>query len=159
MGFNPPERSNHLYAGDPLHWDVSLVTPIPFVTQAVLYLTDTDADQGALTLVPGFHRHIETWLANLAPAAQPRRQDLGGEARPVAAAGGDLIIWRQDLPDGASPNCSANPRLVQYVNMYSPAGQRQTLWGALECFQVRWNEQAAMPPRHGYGLPGAGHTC
>jgi hypothetical protein len=128
MGFNPPERHSHPYAGDPLHWDVSLVTPIPFATQAILYLTDTDADQGALTLVPGFHRRVETWLASLPPDADPRRQDLGADARPIAAAAGDLIVWRQDLPHGASPNRSTRPRLVQYVNMYSPARKRQPVW-------------------------------
>ena len=128
MGFNPPERRDRPYAGDPLHWDVSLVTPIPFATQAILYLTDTTADQGALTLVPGFHHRIEAWLADLPPGADPRQQDLTGEARPVAASAGDLIIWRQDLPHGASPNGSARPRLVQYVNMYSPARERQPVW-------------------------------
>ena len=128
MGFNPPERRDRPYAGDKLHWDVSLVAPIPFATQAVLYLTDTDADQGALTLVPGFHRRIETWLADLPPGADPRHQDLSGEVRPVAASAGDLIIWRQDLPHGASPNRSQRPRLVQYVNMYSPDRKRQPAW-------------------------------
>ena len=128
MGFNPPERDEHPFAGDRLHWDVSLATPIPFGTQAVLYLTDTTADQGALTLVPGFHRRIEAWLAALPSGADPRRQDLTGEARPVPAGAGDLIIWRQDLPHGASPNRSAHPRLVQYVNMYSPAKRRRPVW-------------------------------
>ena len=128
MGFNPPERPGRPYAGDALHWDVSLVAPIPFATQAVLYLTDTGADQGALTLVPGFHRRIEAWLADLPPGVDPRRCDLGAEARPVAAAAGDLIIWRQDLPHGASPNRAARPRLVQYVNMYSAARERQLVW-------------------------------
>lgn len=128
MGFNPPERRGHAFAGDKLHWDVSLVTPIPFATQAVLYLTDTEADQGALTLIPGFHRRIEAWLGSLPPGADPRRSDLAAEARPVAAAAGDLIIWRQDLPHGASPNRSARPRLVQYVNMYSPARKMQKQW-------------------------------
>src|SRR5688572_19702534 len=47
IGFNPPEQPDRPFRGAPLHWDVSLVTPIPFATQAILYLTDTDADQGA----------------------------------------------------------------------------------------------------------------
>lgn len=128
MGFNPPERDDRPYAGDRLHWDVSLVAPIAFATQAVLYLTDTDADQGALTLVPGYHRRIEAWLAGLPAGADPRRKDLSGEARAVPAGAGDLIIWRQDLPHGASPNHSPRPRLVQYVNMYSPALKRQPVW-------------------------------
>ena len=128
LSFNPPERSGHPYAGGPLHWDVSLVTPIPFATQGILYLTDTDADQGALILVPGFHRRIHAWLAELPPGADPRRQDLRAEARPIAAAAGDLIIWRQDLPHGPSPNRSRRPRLAQYVNMYSPTRDREPAW-------------------------------
>lgn len=128
MGFNPPERPGRPFGGAPMHWDVSLATPIPFATQAVLYLTDTEAEQGALRLVPGFHRRIESWLAALPPGADPRRQDLTGKARAVGAGAGDLVIWRQDLPHGASPNRSARPRLVQYVNMYAPTDERQASW-------------------------------
>jgi hypothetical protein len=128
MGFNPPERPGRPFGGAPMHWDVSLATPIPFATQAVLYLTHTGAEQGALRLLPGFHRRIESWLANLPPGADPRAQDLTREARAIAADAGDLIIWRQDLPHGGSPNRSARPRLVQYVNMYAPIEERQPAW-------------------------------
>ncbi|HEY5722625.1 MAG TPA: phytanoyl-CoA dioxygenase family protein [Allosphingosinicella sp.] len=128
MGFNPPERPGRPFAGAPMHWDVSLATPLPFATQAVLYLTDTEAEQGALRLVPGFHRRIESWIAALPPGAGPREQDLSREARAIGAEAGDLIIWRQDLPHGASPNRSARPRLVQYVNMYAPTEERQPDW-------------------------------
>lgn len=128
MSVNPPETERHRFRGPHLHWDVSLVPPIPFATQGILYLTDTRADQGALTLVPGFHRRIEAWLEGLPPGADPRRQDLGGEARTIEAGAGDLVIWRTALPHGASPNRSARPRLAQYVNMYSPALKRQPVW-------------------------------
>ena len=128
MGFNPPERPGRPFGGAPMHWDVSLAAPIPFATQAVLYLTDTAPEQGALRLVPGFHRRIESWLAALPPGADPREQDLTGEARAIGAEAGDLVIWRQDLPHGASPNRSARPRLVQYVNMYAPTQERRATW-------------------------------
>ena len=128
MSFNPPERPQHRFRGPHLHWDVSLTTPIPFATQAILYLTNTRADQGALTLVPGFHRRIEAWLQGLPPGADPRRQDLSGETRAIAAGAGDLVIWRNALPHGASPNRSARPRMAHYVNMYSPALKRQKVW-------------------------------
>jgi hypothetical protein len=128
MSFNPPQRPGHPFQGPHLHWDASLAPPIPLATQGILYLTDTAADQGPLVLVPGFHRRHEAWLAGLPRGADPRRCDLSGEAVPVAAGAGDLIIWHQALPHGASPNCAARPRLAQYVNMYSPAQARAREW-------------------------------
>lgn len=119
LGFNPPERGEYRFRGSPLHWDVSLVRPIPFATQGVLYLTDTAADQGAFRCVPGFHRRIDAWLNGLGEQ-DPRAVDLLAEAVCVPGRAGDLVIWRQDLPHGASPNRAATPRLVQYLNYYSP---------------------------------------
>lgn len=120
MSFNPPHTPARPFRGPWLHWDVSLALPIPFATQGILYFTDTTADQGALQLVPGFHHRIEQWLADLG-SADPRGIDLSAEATTVPAGAGDLIIWRQDLPHGASPNHTPRPRMAQYVNYYSPA--------------------------------------
>lgn len=120
MSFNPPETPVHPFQGPRLHWDVSLARPIPFATQGILYLTDTAADQGALTLVPGFHHRLDAWLDAIGDG-DPRRIDLSAEAVPIPAGAGDLVIWRQDLPHGASPNRASRPRMAQYVNYYSPA--------------------------------------
>jgi ectoine hydroxylase-related dioxygenase (phytanoyl-CoA dioxygenase family) len=117
-GFNPPERPGWMFPGPHLHWDVSLVQPIPFGVQGILYLTDTAADQGAFTCVPGFHRVIEDWLNAHPAGADPRAQDLRSwNAVPIAGRAGDLIIWHQALPHGASPNRSIRPRVVQYLTM------------------------------------------
>ena len=115
--FNPPARPGEGFAPPRLHWDVSLARPIPFATQGILYLSETTEDQGALELVPGFHRRIDEWLDGLG-TADPRQVDLSAEAVRVAAGAGDLIIWRQDLPHGASPNLTDRPRIAQYVNMF-----------------------------------------
>lgn len=118
-GFNVPERPGHAYGAQGLHWDVSLAQPIPFCTQGILYLTDTPPEQGALTVVPGFHRRVGDWLASLPPGADPRRQDFQAlGATPIGAGAGDLVIWHQALPHGASPNRGTRPRLVQYINMF-----------------------------------------
>ncbi len=117
-GFNPPERPGWSFPGPHLHWDVSLAQPIPFGLQAILYLTDTDANQGAFNCVPGFHRMIEEWLNALPEGADPRAQDLSGFVPvPIAGRAGDLIIWHHALPHGASPNRSARPRVVQYLTL------------------------------------------
>ncbi|MDE2595251.1 MAG: phytanoyl-CoA dioxygenase family protein [Sphingomonadales bacterium] len=117
VGFNPPVVLGHPYRGHEMHWDCSLARPIPFSTLGVLYLTDTEADQGALRLVPGFHHRLDDWLDSLG-GADPCAQNLDHLARHIPGKAGDLIIWRHDLPHGASPNSSDRPRLVQYANMY-----------------------------------------
>lgn len=127
MGFNPPLGPATPFMGSPLHWDVSLATPIPFGTQAILYLDETPADQGALRLVPGFHHRIHDWLA--APDNDtPREVPFDDQAVPVPGAAGDLVIWRHELPHGASPNRGARPRLTQYLNFFSPLVLPHPVW-------------------------------
>lgn len=127
MSFNAPVHAGHEFRAPRLHWDASLVPPIPFATQGILYLADTAEDQGALELVPGFHHRIEAWLAELGDS-DPRSADLSAEAIRIGARAGDLIIWRQDLPHGATPNLAGKPRLAQYVNFYSPRMGIQPVW-------------------------------
>ncbi len=120
VSFNPPETEAYQFQGPRLHWDVSLDLPIPFGLQGLLYLSDTAENQGAFTLVPGFHNRIEPWINSLPDGADPRREDLYALGpKPIAAGAGDFIVWHQALPHGSSPNTSNKPRLVQYIN-YSP---------------------------------------
>jgi len=125
MSFNAPLRRGQAFRPLRLHWDVSLIPPIPFGTLGVLYLSDTAADQGAFELVPGFHHGLEDWLAT---QTTPRAVDLSARAVRVPGGAGDLIIWRHDLPHGASPNTAALPRLAQYVNFYPASMGLQPEW-------------------------------
>lgn len=118
LSFNPPVTDGYAFPGPELHWDTNLAMPIRFETQAILYLTDTLAEQGALRVVPGFHRRLAAgWLESLG-GRDPRTIDLAAHAVPIAAGAGDLVIWRQELPHGASANRSTRPRMAQYVTMY-----------------------------------------
>ena len=123
VSFNPPERPGVEFPGPRLHWDISLVPPVAFQAQGMIYLTDTTAEQGAFEAVPGFHKRIDAWLAGLGDDVDPRRVDLSAGARRIAANAGDLIIWHSALPHGASPNTGDRPRLAQYVTQY-PASLR-----------------------------------
>ena len=119
VGFNPPETNEWTFPGPNMHWDVSLVLPIPFGLQGILYITDTEAGQGAFTLVPGFQHRIEEWLHSLPPGRDPRTEDLHAlGSKPIAGKAGDFIIWHHALPHGARPNTTKVPRIVQYINLH-----------------------------------------
>ena len=117
-GFHPPQRPGRPFPGPDLHWDVDFAHPLTFGTQGILYLADTPAEQGALTLVPGFHKRLPEWLQTLAPGADPQQQDLHGlGSEAIAGRAGDMVIWHQALPHGSRPNLGTRPRVVQYINM------------------------------------------
>ncbi|ALM50097.1 phytanoyl-CoA dioxygenase [Flavobacterium psychrophilum] len=124
VSFNPPENNHFTYLGSALHWDVSLKTPIPFALQGLLYLTDCGPDDGAFHCVPGFHKTIENWLANVRPHESPRDKALQTLTPiPIAANAGDFIIWNNTLPHCATPNRGKAPRMVQYLS-YLPEGYK-----------------------------------
>jgi ectoine hydroxylase-related dioxygenase (phytanoyl-CoA dioxygenase family) len=129
VGFNVPERPGWPFPGPDLHWDSSIAPPVPFGVGGILYLTDTEAEQGAFTCVPGFHRRLGAWLAGLPAGADPRAQDLHGlGSRPIPGRAGDLIIWHDALPHGSRPNRARRPRIVQYVTMYPARVEHQPTW-------------------------------
>jgi hypothetical protein len=128
-GVNPPERPGYRFRGSPLHWDMTLAPPVRLGTQGILYLTDTTADQGAFSCVPGFHRRLEEWLRQLPPGADPRVQALKElQAIPIAGEAGDLIIWHHALPHGATPNRATLPRVVQYLTMFPSQHETNPEW-------------------------------
>ena len=130
VSFNPPETESYHFPGPNLHWDVSLKQPIPYGIQGLLYLADTAEDQGAFTVIPGFHNKIATWLDGQKEGGNPREVNLleHFEERPIAGEAGDLVIWNHCLPHGSRPNHSDLPRIVQYIT-YQPLDlQYQSEW-------------------------------
>lgn len=116
IGFNPPTGPDITYAPARLHWDVDLTSPVPFELQGVIYFNDVATNQGAFSCVPAFHRRLDPWLRSLPPNADPQQQDLDALGRVfVAGSAGDMVIWHQALPHGASHNSADYPRLVQYL--------------------------------------------
>jgi hypothetical protein len=122
-GFNPPERADWSFPGPHVHWDASLAPPHCFGVHGILYLTDTAADQGAFSCIPGFHRTLEGWLKELPAGDDPRQAVLRHPGfTPIAGKAGDLVLWHQALPHGSSPNRGSKPRVVQYITL------RPTRW-------------------------------
>lgn len=129
VGFNPPETDRWKFPGPDLHWDVSLALPVPFGLQGILYLTDTEANQGAFTLVPGFHHKLESWIHSLPPGTNPRHEDLHALGSvPISGKAGDFIIWHHALPHGSSPNTHTKPRIVQYINLQPVQREIKPQW-------------------------------
>lgn len=128
-GFNAPLRPGTTFAASDLHWDASLARPMAFGTQGILYLTDTPPEQGAFRCIPGFHRRLDEWLDHLPPGRDPREENLhvfGPQL--IGGRAGDLIIWNDKLPHGASPNHGRWPRIVQYLNMYPADRPLNPVW-------------------------------
>lgn len=114
VSFNPPENGHYRFMGSALHWDTSLVIPIPFALQGLLYLTDCGPHDGAFHCVPGFHKRIESWLKQAGD--NPREKALATlQPVPIEANAGDFIIWDNRLPHCASANHGTTPRMVQYL--------------------------------------------
>lgn len=129
VSFNPPERGDFRFIGSGLHWDVSLVLPIPFRLQGLLYLTDCAADDGAFHCVPGFQHQLEGWLHSLPPGAEPRTLALKVlKSVPVPGDAGDFVIWHQALPHCATPNRGETPRMVQYLTYVPEAPEDLREW-------------------------------
>ncbi|MDE2481071.1 MAG: phytanoyl-CoA dioxygenase family protein [bacterium] len=128
-GFNPPERSDWPFPGPRLHFDCNLTPPVPFGLQGILYLTDTAANQGAFTCVPGFHHRIDAWLTSFSHDGDPRTFDLYSlDPKPIAGRAGDLVIWHQALPHGASRNSATLPRIVQYITYEPTTSNEHDTW-------------------------------
>ncbi|CAE8646589.1 unnamed protein product, partial [Polarella glacialis] len=126
--FKPPESQRHPAWSDPgkvhdgLHWDIEtseVSWPVPFAVQGVLYLEDTAADQGALRVVPGFHRRLAEWSKSQPSDRSGREcpQSLQAGAVPVPGPAGSLVLWHSLLPHGPTRNVSRAPRVSAYVSM------------------------------------------
>jgi hypothetical protein len=117
-GLNPPEREGWRFPGPHVHWDTTLAPPHHFGAQGILYLTDTPAEQGAFSCIPGFHRTLDEWLRSL-PAGRNPRQAITEHPglKAIAGRAGDLVIWHNLLPHGASPNRGKLPRVAQYITL------------------------------------------
>jgi hypothetical protein len=128
-GLNPPERPGWTFPGPHLHWDMTLAEPHHLGVQGILYLVDVQEDQGAFTCVPGFHRKIKQWLAELPPGADARVEGLKiSGATPIAAKAGDMVIWNNLLPHGSSPNRNTRPRVAQYISMAPTRWPHHEVW-------------------------------
>ncbi|MBM3262743.1 MAG: phytanoyl-CoA dioxygenase family protein [candidate division Zixibacteria bacterium] len=146
----PPERPDrpHGFHEPPIHWDFNAsLYPDQLFMQGVLYLTDTDENQGGFQCVPGFHRRFHEWVRTQPTDRDPGRPNLEGlTLKSVPGRAGDLIIWHSLLPHGNSRNQADRPRWSQYILMF-PAKEDDE---PLRQERIRMWQERMTPP----GFPG-----
>jgi hypothetical protein len=124
--FKPPFRPQLFRKRDDcwLHWDVNPRKDKNLTLQGLIYLTDTEANQGTFEGIPSIYRSLETWLRQhkmlypLETKVQPK--DIVG----VSGRVGTLVIWNALLPHRSGLNHVEKPRFVQYIAM-NPVGSEQ----------------------------------
>ena len=126
VNMTPPLREDHPeLTNDFIHWDLDptdLPDPIPqpYGIQGVLYLEDTDPDQGGFQCSPELYRTLGTeWFEEHPEYADDR--SVPTDEFPVEAIPGeqgDFLIWDRMLPHGNGENTGDEPRLAQYLNFY-----------------------------------------
>ena len=99
--------------------DASII-PLPFAVQGVLYLTDTDENQGGFHCIPGFHKETKEWLRIAPPNGRMDSAEAKKlpEVKAIPGKAGDLLIWHRGLPHGSGKNSSDKLRLCQYFSMF-----------------------------------------
>ena len=133
VNMKPPRHPNHpdWARASGCHWDADTSKlPLKFGTQGVLYLTDTDANQGGFGCLPGAHK-------SLIDEENPRIPELTpGKFASIPGKAGSMLVWHQALPHGNGANTSDKPRFAQYMNFYPAPNpmdekrreERITLW-------------------------------
>lgn len=130
-----------------IHWDADTSKlPLPLAVQGVLYLADTDVNQGGFQCVPALYRNFDSWLKTQPPDRNPHVPDLKGfEIEPIPGKAGDFVIWNRLLAHGNGHNVSGKPRFAQYITMYEadPEDTNED-WGGGRADRIRqWQERRA----------------
>ncbi|HLK59490.1 MAG TPA: phytanoyl-CoA dioxygenase family protein [Chthonomonadaceae bacterium] len=141
-----------------IHWDADTAKlPIPLSVQGVLYLADTDRDQGGFQCVPALFRQFDSWLKTQPPDRNPYNPDLTGfEIEPIPGKAGDLVIWSRLLAHGNGHNVSSRPRLAQYISMFeaNPQTSEADGWGGDREARIRqWQDRQPPDARWAPGDP------
>jgi hypothetical protein len=129
--FRPPCRYDlENYGSDlnPIHWDYDFRLKNKSLYQGLIYLNDTNKEQGAFACIPSIYKQIKTgsfkniealnkfhkkglFLSDVIP-------DCKEPVLAIDAPAGSLIIWDARLPHGCVNNHYHEPRFVQFISMF-----------------------------------------
>ncbi|HIG44777.1 MAG TPA: hypothetical protein EYQ14_30200, partial [Gammaproteobacteria bacterium] len=119
VSYKPPASPvSRDWSQSPVHWDCDPWQVNEISLQGLVYLTDTQEDQGAFACVPSIYADLDNYLA--AHKNEKNRREPKFEARDlisVAGSAGTLVIWNRLMPHTSGLNRSGEHRFVQYVAM------------------------------------------
>ena len=104
---------------DPIHWDGDPTQHRKQRSiQGLLYLTDTEANQGAFCCVPNIYQHLDAYLEENPEHGPGRRPVVDPiDIRVIEGAAGSLVLWDRTMPHSSTINLNRQPRWVQYLSM------------------------------------------
>jgi len=103
-----------------IHWDGDTsLNPLPVNIQGILFLTDTDLENGGLNVIPELFRDFPEWVKTQPVDRDPYHPDYTGYTpTPVTLRAGDLLIFHVMQPHGLRRNVSSTPNIHQYISMF-----------------------------------------
>ena len=123
--FKPPAGDEAVRVSR-LHWDADPRQAKETAGyQGLVYLTDTDDDQGAFCCAPEVYRTLPDWLAANRDGLSEALARETPNARRVGGKAGSLLIWSRLLPHSSARNDGTRPRWVQYVTMSPATGEAE----------------------------------
>ena len=153
VNFKPPFHPLHerFHTAGFMHLDPPALEPgRPDVhLHGLLFLNDSDSNQGGFHCLPGWHRNLDRWVDLVLPNNPydgfegVEMSALPEEVACVEGRKGDLLIWHNSLPHGNAISCSHMPRLAQYIAMF-PA-QAPSPWLDARISAWRWREPLWAP--------------
>lgn len=123
VSYKPPAAAMHPdWRREPVHWDCDPWAFDDLSIQGLVYLTDTDATQGAFSCVPSIYTDLANYRATHVHDESRRHPEVTEEALiAVPGSAGSLVLFHRLMPHTSRLNDSEQHRFVQYVAM-QPAG-------------------------------------
>jgi len=101
-----------------VHWDCDPWHFDRLSIQGLVYLTDTEMDQGPFACVPKIYQNLTGYLREHEEDENRRRPIYGAlDLIPVPAPAGALVLFNRLMPHTSLLNKSQDTRFVQYVAM------------------------------------------
>ena len=146
LSFKPPSKEVSPTGGSNyIHVDSPPAQLTRLRLQGILYLTDTEENQGAFCCVPSLFKE-ESLLKEKNNLWFSEDELQGHDVINVPGAAGTLIVWSSMLPHSGAVNTAGKPRMAQYLSMF-PEGVEEDRESRVEL----WKNNRA--PKRWRGLP------
>lgn len=156
VSFKPPRGEGHGRIS-PVHWDADPWVFNALSIQGLVYLTDTDEEQGAFACLPEIYQDLPYWLQEHEQDEHRRYPKFSDESlTKVPGKAGSLVLFHRLMPHTSALNQSHVHRFVQYVAM-NPVGSEEERLRRVEEWQKKMPPQWAIKqnvPRQQLPEPG-----